>query len=441
MLIYYDYLKKNDEKDVTYKVPQDTERMLEEYYSYIVRTFPKKEIVKFYMNYLEQSARNIAVSEVDYMHFTTDFYYKSMSQMEQYDYVLSQFEYIALPSDGLGLASCLCILNDKEYVSWEPNKIGTMAKKLGIITDDKRVVDRAYTYVYFYCVQYYTLPEFINQRYVVWDVTHIKKPGLEKSLVCSTNIRWFSTRKWDNARCDKHMVIDSFFPVDNMAKQLLNKYGFKEKFSPLTAQYVVATSMVGLEIALHHGLYTEQYWKEYYNKIKEKVEYCEKNHKHSQYEQNECDKISRIWRKLQSPIETIINVVKEKTLLFTERTFPFRVKASRLKDMRYKNEGFFRDYGPGMYFSENVMVRGSDKIGHYVVSEYDYVGGKFVVPHVRPEIIKYIKLKSEHIQMFDKTVVKVYLLSTYFSQKYQKYYALYVDEREARPQIPTITVT
>jgi len=72
------------------------------------------------------------------------------------------------------------------------------------------------------------------------------------------------------------MVIDSFFPVDNMAKQLLNKYGFKEKFSPLTAQYVVATSMVGLEIALHHGLYTEQYWKEYYNKIKEKVEYCEK---------------------------------------------------------------------------------------------------------------------------------------------------------------------
>jgi len=90
--------------------------------------------------------------DIDYKHFTTDFYYKSLSQMEQYDYVLSQLEYIVLPSDGLGLASCLCILNDKEYKSWEPNNIGYMAKRLGIITESKPFYQKGYVYVYFFFV-------------------------------------------------------------------------------------------------------------------------------------------------------------------------------------------------------------------------------------------------------------------------------------------------
>jgi len=153
-----------------------------------------------------------------------------------------------------------------------------------------------------------------------------------------------------------------------------------------------------------------------------------------------CSYFDHLYEKLQVSVEQLISIMKEKTLLFTEKTFPFRVKQTKLKLVRYKEEGFFRDYGPGSYFIENVMYRGSDKIGHFIMGEYDYVDGKFIVPHVRPEIIKFIKLKPAHVPMFNKTIVKVFLLSTYFSVKYQKYYALYVDEREARPIVPTISI-
>jgi len=52
----------------------------------------------------------------------------------------------------------------------------------------------------FFCVQYYTLPEFLDQRFIVWDVTHMKKPGFQKSLVCSTNMMSFSVRKFEQKK-------------------------------------------------------------------------------------------------------------------------------------------------------------------------------------------------------------------------------------------------
>jgi len=270
----------------------------------------------------------------------------------------------------------------------------------------------------------------------------MKKPGFQKSLVCSTNMMSFSVRKFEQKRVNKHMIIRSYYPVDNLTRQLLNGYGFEEVFNPVDAQYIVATSIVGLEVALHQGLYTEKYWEDYYKKIQAKYLECLNTHKHDKKKKlpKGCSYFDHLYEKLQVSVEQLISIMKEKTLLFTEKTFPFRVKQTKLKLVRYKEEGFFRDYGPGSYFIENVMYRGSDKIGHFIMGEYDYVDGKFIVPHVRPEIIKFIKLKPVHVPMFNKTIVKVFLLSTYFSVKYQKYYALYVDEREARPIVPTISI-
>lgn len=154
----------------------------------------------------------------------------------------------------------------------------------------------------------------------------------------------------------------------------------------------------------------------------------------------ECAYYDEVIQKLEMPVEQLINIMKDKTLLFTERTFPFRVKSEKLKVVRYKDDFFFKDLGVGFYFQENAMDRGSEKIGHLVFQEYELIEGKFVIPHVRPEIIKFIRLKQEHKSLFGKEVLKVYLLSTYFSTKMNKYYAIYVDEREARPYIPQIAV-
>jgi len=99
----------------------------------------------------------------------------------------------------------------------------------------------------------------------------MKKPGFQKSLVCSTNMMSFSVRKFEQKRVNKHMIIRSYYPVDNLTRQLLNGYGFEEVFNPVDAQYIVATSIVGLEVALHQGLYTEKYWEDYYKKNTVKI--------------------------------------------------------------------------------------------------------------------------------------------------------------------------
>jgi len=54
-----------------------------------------------------------------------------------------------------------------------------------------------------------------------------------------------------------------------------------------------------------------------------------------------CDYFDHLYEKLQVSVEQLISIMKEKTLLFTEKTFPFRVKQTKLKLVRYKEEGFF----------------------------------------------------------------------------------------------------
>jgi hypothetical protein len=392
---------------------------------YVRDNFPKKYLAMKYLEYMDHTARSVSLGMVDYTLFTTDFYYRSQSQREQYDYVFSQVDRVMLPSDGLGIASCMCILQDKDYQSWEPNDIGDVAIKLGIITSKEPIYDESYIYCFFYCVQYYEVPMIINQRYIVWDVVGQKKPGRKKNDYCSTNLAYFSTRKWDETHKSKHMVIDSYYPVDAMAYKVLQEYGFEKKENPYDAQYVVAMTMTGLELAMNLGIYSNSYWKENlrrYNEVKEELD--------------EDDTFHQLY---QFSISKIIKLMKDKTLLFSERTFPFRVK-NRLAKVRNKYDFFFRDYGPTNYFFEGAMMPGSNKIGVYIESDYTLVSGKIIVPHVRPEIIKYVRLRKEHVAVFNKVVLKVYLLSTYFNQHNGRYYAVYVDEREARPVLGELRV-
>jgi hypothetical protein len=414
------------------------EQLQIDYYKYIRLNYSPKSIAQLYLNYLERSSRLTSMGDIDYEHFTTDFYYKSFAQKEQYNYVLDQFDRIILPSDGLGVASCMCILKEKEYMSWEPKAIGTMAYNLGIITSTEPIYDRSYVYCFFYCVQYYQLPFMAKQRYVVWDIPAQKKPGIYRNDVCSTNIRHFLTKKWDKTHRVTHMVIDSFFPLDNVTDRLLTTYGYKKK-EMILAQYLVASTMVGLEVALVKGFFSKEFWKKKKEDYDKLIEICKNEHSHIR-KNGHCKFLYKIKYLMEMTVEQIINIMQEKTLLFTERTFPFRVK-NKLKKVSYKHKRFVREYGSGNYFLELSMYRGNDRLGHYVATDYELLSGKFVLVHTRPEIVKYIRLRAEHKLMYNKEIVKVFLLSTYYNKVKNKYFAIYVDDREARPIMTSLIVT
>jgi len=231
----------------------------EDYFDYLNETFTLKERAILYKNYLERTSRKVDYVEVDYRLQVTDSYYISQSQMPQYEYVLKQFDKVALPSDGIGMASVYCILKDIDYVSWEPGGVGNMARKLGIITSDRPVYDESCTYVFFYCVQYYKLPMFLGQRFVVWDVVHVSKPGKLLMPEVSSNCG-IDMEEWKRQHFSRYMLLESGYPLDSSAKQMMRTLGVVE-LSLDRAQYLIATAQSTVEALLSGGFYTIDFQK------------------------------------------------------------------------------------------------------------------------------------------------------------------------------------
>jgi hypothetical protein len=360
----------------------------EDYFDFIVTNYTLKERAKMYQLYLHNTSRKTEYVEVDYRLQVTDSYYISQSQLPQYEYAIKQFDKIALPSDGIGLASVYCILHDIDYVSWEPNQVGSIARQLGIITSDSPIYDESRYYLFFYCVQYYTVPMFLGQCYVVWDVVSMKKPGKLLMPEVSTNTL-FDVKEWQERYISRYMVIDSYYPLDESSRQMMRNLQVRET-TISEAQFLVSSSQNTVEVMISIGFYTEEYQKEY-RKKEHKIQ--------GGFKKNKKNKENKEQVKID---ENFISEIKNRTLIITEKSFPFREiyghRPGRLKV--YKEKYLDRHYGSDRAMEEGYMSSINNMIGLGAKKiDYEIVQGVFVVKLQNPSIIRHLFLRVEHVGM------------------------------------------
>jgi len=392
-----------------------------DYFNYIVERYTLKQRAEMYQQYLYTTAKKTDYVEVDYRLQVSDSFFISLSQLPQYEYVINQYKRVALPSDGIGVASMYCIKHDIDYVSWEPNGVGNIARMLGIINSKDPIYDETRTYLFFYCVQYYSVPMFLGQQFVVWDVTHMKKPGLQIMPEISANCP-FDKREWERRYRSKYMVLTSFFSVDEGAKNMLRNIGVEE-VRVSEAQYIVATSQSTVEKLIGIGFYTTKYH----------IDYEKRNQKN--------------FRSFGSKGKYVIPIIDEnyvmelrnRTLVITEKSFPFREsfthRPGRMKV--YVGDKMERHHGADRYYDDGYMSSINTTVGlPMLVANYEIVQGVFVIKLLNPSITRHIYLNDEHVNIYKTNVLKVYMVATYKVKT--GYLVLYVPDYELRPNIPTL---
>lgn len=385
-----------------------------DYFNYIVERFSLKKRAEMYQMYLYTTAKKTEYVEIDYRLQVSDSFFTSLSQLPQYEYVINQYKKVALPSDGIGVASMYCIKHDIDYISWEPNGVGNIARMLGIINSKDPIYDESRTYLFFYCVQYYTVPMFLGQQYVVWDVVHMKKPGVQIMPEISANCE-FDKREWERRYKSKYMVLTSVFPIDEGSREMMRNIGVEEvRIS--RAQYIVATSQGTVEKLIGVGFYTKEY----------QIEYEKRNKKNLKYEMPVID-------------ENYISELKNRTLVITEKSFPFREsfthRPGRMKV--YEGDKMERHHGGDRYYDDGYMSSINSMVGlSTLVANYEIVQGVFVIKLLNPSITRHIHLNDEHVNLYKTNVLKVYMVATYKVKT--GYLVLYVPDYELRPNIPTL---
>lgn len=391
-----------------------------DYFDYIISTFTLKERALMYSSYLTRTARKIDYSEVDYKLSISDSYYISQSQLPQYEYAIDQFTKVALPSDGIGVASMYCIMRDIDYVSWEPNDVGLIARRLGIITSDSPILDESRVYLYFYCSQYYSLPMFLGQQFVVWDVTHMPKPSKSLTPEVSTNITSFSMEAWKLRYSKKYMLISSYYPLDIGARNMMKIMKVPETTLD-KAQFLIATAQATIESLWTGKFYTVTHQIDFRKKI------------------NSLRELTKEEKQQELPINTdFINELKSRTLLITEKSFPFReIKAHRPGRLKMTPYGMDRHFGSDRVEDDGYMSSISTLVGSEMIyMTYDIVQGVFVIKMLNPSVVRHIRLKENHIKTYGTTILKVYMVATYKVK--DGYLVLYVPDYELRPQLPVL---
>lgn len=430
---------------------------VDDYCEMIKNTRPKTEIVEAYIRFMQLNSRSVPYADIDYDDQMIDAYRKSEQQSEQYDFILRDKSKVVLPSDGVGLASCYCIMRGITYISWEPNPVGAIAVKLGIITHNAEVIEEDYEYVYFYCVQYYTVPYFVGHKYIVVDVPTVKKPGKKLAPEISSNVQ-VNVEGWTRiSRTIPVMKLKQAKLLDITSKQLLISGGICDFEDDIEkARFVVVYNSVVFETLMDLGVFSGGYWHPYLRAkyardiqqyVSKKKTHKEKNDvlPYPRYAKTRIKKDQEADYAFEE--ETGINVgefvkiMRQKVVILVERTFPFR-EATIVKIGQIhvdQNDTIVRHYGEDRVYGDlRITSVNSSIMGFGVVTEYEYIYDSFFVRHTEVSAIKYIRLKKDHRYLFgDATIIRVYLCSTYRVRYY--YVSIYVPENYKRPLIPVIT--
>lgn len=371
----------------TRSTPEYEGASLDAYYEFIKEQFSKKEIALAYMAYLRRHS-SIKEEIPNYMYVDCSAFIQAESQIEQYVALTPEGGKYYLASDGLGVASCMCILRDIDYVSNEPNPVGLYARKLGIITHltlDETMEDR--TYIFLFCQKYYKLPMFKEQKYVVWDIDSHIYPGLKMLSNMSVSMYAYDeyspiSTLWKKEHSLKMVIPNSGFPLDAQMHQIMINYNIPV-LPIVQAQYLLASSEFGINSAFRLGVYTEDYWIKKMKRQGEELKY--------------------------KAAVSLVNKMKDKTMLFYHHTFPFRSK--RAGKMFDKTVLTMVDRTLPMQTGEDYVVV-PEPHQELMFEDYRRDGSYYMVFTKRHSVIRYLKLREEDLYIYNRIpIIKVIMVS------------------------------
>jgi hypothetical protein len=355
----------------------------DDYEDYVKSRYTLKEIAEKYLNYIESGVERPA-GDLIYDCESLQMAVKSMSQRSEYTAVMDAHNDLVIPSDGLGVFSSMCILRDVKYVSWEPNPVGNKAVRLGIITSREPVYLTEPLYVFMYCVQYYALPFFPRQRFLVIDVITTRKPGFQRGLHCSSSHKDI---KYDYLYPPDPMGLTSCYCLDTVTQSVTSAMGVPHR-TAVEAQFILVANAGSLESSIHSGFFTKEYWTVRYNSM-------------SKHEQSRFGSIDRL-----------LLHIRQKTVLFFERSFPYR--RGHMTAWRVENSVVKRDFGPGWYFTDHAMWYGHSYSPGDCRDDYQYDSGYFIFRDtVKPKNILYAILKPVLEEIYGTKHLKLFLVSSY----------------------------
>lgn len=378
------YFKDRDYLGVIKGESRDVEIIYnDDYEEYIKSNFSLKEIASLYLKYLERVQR-VDDTELNYEVFSNQMAYKSLKQRYQYAAVIDKYDDMVIASDGLGVFSSMCILADKKFCSWEPKPIGERAIKLGIISQKETIIKEG-IYVFFYCVKYYTLPMFPFQKFLVIDVPLVKKPGFCDSLFFSSSDPEMTV---DIDFPTSPMKLSTVYPLDPAMSNIASVLRIKSA-DILKSQYIAVSNTAALTTAVVSGFFSF--------------------HKVSQIYYS----LDIVEQKRFGSVGSLETYLRDKTLLFFERTFPFRQG-----DLKWRMRGvyFRKDVGPGWYDDINSSWMGVNNSVKYL-TDYEFHNSFFFVKlKGKPPLVHFLKLTAILIPVFNSTTLKVLLVSTVLAQ-------------------------
>jgi len=415
-------------------------RYANDYCEYIKATYTNStegriELGRSYLKFVSNRSVKKKYEEVNYDESTLDGALKAISQMGQYEYVLSQIKLpIYLPSDGLGVASAYCMMSSKKYRSSEPNDIGSIPYRLGIITEKQVEVRDDYVYVFFYCAQYYAIPMFMNQRYLIIDVPIVKRVGRRMAHNMSGNYD-IDLTQWDLVVTQfSYMKLDRVYALDERTKRILGST------QTLVTDIVSANFVVVFDTAIFETLVDVGYFNIERHLDTVVAHYREATRARQQFERNVVldetlrSKVSEIRKELDhgSTVERLNAKLKlfrlqygldpwelqrefrAKVVILTDRHFPFRSpETQRSGRPRVDVSGVVSPYE-----NSRVVVDGyfSSRFGLFTsrgyITKYEYYEGIFLCKLSHPTTLKYIYLSQEDALRFPMNPIRVVLLHT-----------------------------
>lgn len=379
-----------------------------DYYECVREQVAKRDVAGAYLDYLRRESDGSETQ--DYMKATTQGSIRSLRQLSEYSkLILDDGTIYVFPSDGYGVASCYCMLNNIEYYSWEPNPIGEMAIRLGIITSqnpiytqldvyvaeyqqqrekesipvhisrrDRVAIEKYYrdnklgsqyeylskcVYVYLYCVKYYSLPAIPYQRYIVLDAAMTKIPATiryGRLGFSHSDVRERYKSDFDELDIATRELKQPVYPADNMALYICKNQN--ATIVPLQKRPIIVCM------------------------CKESVEWYRDKYKDN--------------KRMQRMI-----------LYLPSWSYPFRQETQYRQHKHYGDEMFIHQ-GPGYYFGYSYARR--VKNDDYDTNlDYIMQDGMIIIPGRRVTPVSYVRLREEdRSQFFNAEYLPVYFVSS-----------------------------
>lgn len=231
--------KDYDIYDVIDRMPWEEYKNMhqDDYYDVVCKVYSLEERLEHYEYFMQQRQNKVPLMRQTYSDPLT-FYGTYRYQTTVYEEIFKQLQgvKIYIVGDGPGTASAAAIRCGLEYYSYEPNGIGTLARRLGIITSDKprKAGDTDITFLG-NVMDYDLAVETFSERVLIFDESRknmeeldmVEVPESEGKIWHTKNIylQLPKIRFLPVANC-VHMLPEKVRPLDAKSSFFAKKNGF-----------------------------------------------------------------------------------------------------------------------------------------------------------------------------------------------------------------------